>query len=73
MTFGCWPRARHREYYKGENESLEILEIGTPATLEAHNVLCKPSIEVRSKAKLYPSSRAFQRYVARHLNTRKLG
>jgi hypothetical protein len=18
MTFGCWPRAKHREYYKGE-------------------------------------------------------
>jgi hypothetical protein len=32
----------------------EIPEIGTPTTLEAHNVLCKPPIEVRSKTKLYP-------------------
>jgi hypothetical protein len=29
----------------------EIFEIGTPATLEAHNFLCKYSIELRSKAK----------------------
>ncbi len=33
-------------------ESPEILEIGTPTTLEAHNFLCKPPIHVRSKAKL---------------------
>jgi hypothetical protein len=30
----------------------EILEIGTFATLEAHNFVCKPPIEMRSKAKL---------------------
>jgi hypothetical protein len=29
----------------------EILEIGIPATLEAHNFLCRPSIEVRFEAK----------------------
>jgi hypothetical protein len=29
----------------------EIPEIGTPTTLEAHNFLCKPLIEVRCKAK----------------------
>jgi hypothetical protein len=33
-------------------ESPEILEIGTPATLEAHNFLCKAPIEVSFKAKL---------------------
>jgi hypothetical protein len=30
----------------------EILEIGTPTILEAHNFLCKPLIGVRSKTKL---------------------
>jgi hypothetical protein len=32
--------------------SLEILEIGTPATLEAHNFLFKNLIEVKFKEKL---------------------
>ncbi len=40
--------------------SFEILKIGTPKTLEAHNFVCRPPIEVRCEAKLYPSSRAFQ-------------
>ncbi len=31
---------------------LEILEIGIPTTLEAHNFLCKPPIEVKFQAKL---------------------
>ncbi len=39
--------------------SLEIPKIGTPMTLGAHNFVCKPLIEVRSKAKLQPSLRAF--------------
>ncbi len=30
----------------------KILEIGTPTTLEAHNFLCRPLIEVRFKEKL---------------------
>jgi hypothetical protein len=33
-------------------ESPKILEIGTFDTLEGHNFLCKPLIEVRFKAKL---------------------
>ncbi len=33
--------------------------------------VCKPLIEVRSKEKLQPLSIFFQRYVARHLHTRK--
>ncbi len=49
-------------------ESLEILKIGTPATLKAHNFLCKHSIEVRSKTKLYLSFKSFKRYVACHLH-----
>jgi hypothetical protein len=32
--------------------SLEIPEIGTPATLEAYNFVCRPPIEMRSEAKL---------------------
>jgi hypothetical protein len=32
--------------------SLKIPKIGTPATLEPHNFLCEPSIEVKSKEKL---------------------
>ncbi len=50
-------------------KSLEIPEIETLATLKAHNFLCKHSIEVRCKTKLYFSSRSFQRYVACHLHT----
>jgi len=32
--------------------SPKILEIGTPTTLETHNFVCKPLIEVRFEAKL---------------------
>jgi hypothetical protein len=47
--------------------SPEIPPCGTPGTLKPHNFASRPRIEVRSKAKLYLSSRAFQRYVARRL------
>jgi hypothetical protein len=50
-----------------------IPKIGTSKTLEAHNFVCKPPIEVTSHAKLQPLSKKFQRYVARHLNARNLG
>jgi hypothetical protein len=40
--------------------SPEISKIGTLATLEAHNFLFKPLIEVRCKAKLWPLLRVFQ-------------
>ncbi len=53
------------------NKSLEVPEIGIPMTLEAHNFVCKPLIEMRFEAKLYPSLKAFQWYVARHLHTNK--
>ncbi len=43
----------------GIPKCLEILKIGTPATLEAHNFMCKPLIEVRYQTKLQPSSRTF--------------
>jgi hypothetical protein len=47
--------------------SPEIPPCGTPETLKPHNSASRPRIEVRSKAKLYLSSRAFQRYVALRL------
>jgi len=53
--------------------TLGIPKVGTLATLGAHNFVCKPLIEVRSKAKLYPFSRAFQQFVARHLHATKSG
>ncbi len=53
--------------------SPEIPSTGIPATLRAHNFLCRPPIAMRSEAKLYPSSRAFQRYVASCLHARKSG
>ncbi len=45
---------------------------GVP-TLGAHNFVCKPPIKIRSEENLYPSSRAFQYYVARHMHVRKSG
>jgi hypothetical protein len=51
----------------------EIIEMGTLAILEAHNVLCKPLIEVRFEAKLYTLSKNFQQYAARHLHASKSG
>jgi hypothetical protein len=53
--------------------SPKIPKISPPTTLEAHNFFCKPLIKVTSKPKLYPSSRAFQQYVACHLHPNKLG
>jgi hypothetical protein len=52
--------------------SPEIPIAKTPATLRAHNFLCRPPIAMRSEEKLYPLSRAFQRYVARCLNFSQL-
>ncbi len=51
--------------------SPEIPTIGIPMTLGAHNFACKPLIAMQSKAKLQPSSRVFQWYVARCLHGRK--
>jgi hypothetical protein len=38
----------------------KIPEIGTPFILDNYNFLCSRLIEVRSKSKLWPLSRAFQ-------------
>ncbi len=53
--------------------SFEIVTTRSPATLRAHNFMCRPLIAMRSKEKLYPSLRAFQRYVARCLQATKSG
>jgi hypothetical protein len=52
--------------------SPEILKIGTPTTLEAHNLFCKPLIEMSFEKKLYPSLRFFQQYVTHYLKANKL-
>jgi hypothetical protein len=53
--------------------SPEIAKVGTPTTLWGYNFVLKPLIEMRSKAKLQLSSKAFQRRVARHLHAWKSG
>jgi len=53
--FYAWPWGLHPHVILSQDSqvgSFEIPEIGTTATLEAHNFLCKPPIEVRSKTKL---------------------
>jgi len=55
------------------NGSLEIAKVGPLATLGPHNFAWRSPIEMRSKAKLYPLSKAFQRCVACHLHTREPG
>ncbi len=54
------------------NESLDIPTTWTLVTLGVHNFTRKPLITMRSKAKLQPSSRSFQRYVAHLLHVKKL-
>ncbi len=53
--------------------SPKIVPVWTPGTLGAHNSWLRPPIMMRSKAKLYLSSRAFQRCVALHLHTPETG
>jgi len=53
--------------------SFEIPTTRILATLGAHNFACRPPIEMKFETKFYSSSRAFHRYVAHHLNIRKLG
>jgi hypothetical protein len=51
--FCAWPRNQHPNVILSRDSqvrSLEVLEIGTLATLKAHNFVCKLLIKVRSKA-----------------------
>ncbi len=52
---------------------LKFPKLGFLATLEAHNFLCKPPIQVSFETKLYLSLKAFQKYVAYHLHLSKSG
>jgi len=50
----AWPWGQHPNVILSRNsqvESSKIPEIGTPTTLEAHNFLCRPLIEMRSQEK----------------------
>jgi hypothetical protein len=47
--------------------------VGTFATLWGYNFMHKPSIKMKSEAKLELSLKAFQRCIAHHLHTRKSG
>ncbi len=53
--------------------SSRIATIEILATLGAHNFVCRPPTMMRSKAKLQPSSKAFQQYVTCSLHARELG
>jgi len=53
--------------------SPKIAKVGTPATLGPHNFVNKPPMEMKSKTKSKPPSRAFERYVARCLHATRLG
>jgi hypothetical protein len=49
-TFCVWPWGLHPNVILSHDSqvgNLEILEIRTPATLKAHNFLCRPTIEAR--------------------------
>ncbi len=71
-----WPRSLHPNGFSLPglpNGRPEIPPTGTPATLKPHNFASRPWIAMRSEAKLQLSSRSFQWYVARCLQTNKSG
>jgi hypothetical protein len=65
----AWPQGQHPNVILSRDSQVgspEIPKIRTLAILEAHNFVCRLVIEMRYETNLYPLSRAFQRYVARH-------
>ncbi len=62
-----------RPHPNGFLSRAEIPTIETHVILGAHNFTCRPPIAMQSKAKLQPSLRVFQQYVARLLHASKLG
>jgi len=60
-------------FVPGHRTNTQIPTTRIPTTLGAHNFSCKPPIEMRFEAKLYPLLRVFQRYVTRHMHTRTSG
>ncbi len=73
MHLSTWPTSKWLFVSRLPSGSSEIAKVGTLATLGRHNFACRPSMKMRSEVKLQLSSRAFQRYVARHLNASKSG
>ncbi len=73
LCLSMWATSKWHFVSRLPNGSLEISRIGTSTTLEPYNFVCQPLITMQYKAKLQPSSRTFQQYVARHLRARKLG
>ncbi len=72
----AWPRDQHPNVILSLDSQVKVLKfpkIKTFATLGVHNFVCRPPIEVRSKAKLQFLSRAFQLNVAHHVHVRKSG
>ncbi len=59
----AWPWDQHPNVILSQDSQVRVPKfpkIGTPATLGSHNFVCRSLIEVRSKAKLQLSSKAFQ-------------
>ncbi len=56
--------------YRDSQMGVLIAKVGTPTTLWDYNFLCKPSIGMRSKIKLQPLFKAFQRHVTYHLHAK---
>jgi hypothetical protein len=50
ISHGAAPKRQFS--WDSQVKSLEIPKIKTPATLDTHNFLCRPPIELRSKTKL---------------------
>ncbi len=70
--FCGWPWSLHPNDFslpRLPSGSPEIVPKGTLATLEPHKFANRPWIKMQSKAKLQLLLRAFQRYVARCLQT----
>jgi hypothetical protein len=60
--FYAWPQGEHPNVILSQDSQVEtpkIFEIEILATLKAYNFLCRLPIEMRSQAKLYPSSKKF--------------
>jgi len=61
----AWPWGQHQNVILSPDSQVglpngrpEIPKIGTFATLDAHNFVCKPPIEMKSKSKLSPLLRS---------------
>ncbi len=70
------PRGQHPYVILSQDSQIKspkILEIMTFVILETPNFSCRSLIEMKSKAKLQPLLRSFQKYVTCHLHASKSG